>query len=155
MNIYTVSFFGHRKSKITSDIEHKLNKLLENIIKQNDFVEFIIGRDGEFDLFATSIIKQAIKKYSNGNTSLILILPYMRSEYRNNIKNFLNYYDEIEICSKSANAYYKSAIQIRNKDMVDRSDLVICCIQHINGGAYKTIQYAKKQNCKIINIAEE
>lgn len=70
-------------------------------------------------------------------------------------KNFLDYYDEVEICAESSEAHYKSAIQIRNRNMVDRSDLIVCCIQHTGGGAYKTIQYAKKKNCKIINLAED
>jgi hypothetical protein len=38
--------------------------------------------------------------------------------------------------------------------MIDRSDLVVCWIQHKSGGAYKTIQYAEKQNRRIINLAE-
>ena len=74
------------------------------------------------------------------------------AEFRDNEKNFLDYYDDIEICEQSAKAHYKSAMQIRNRAMVDRSDLVICCIQHKNGGAYKTVQYAKKHNKDIINV---
>lgn len=39
--------------------------------------------------------------------------------------------------------------------MIDRADLVICCIQHESGGAYKSIQYAKKLSKRIINLADE
>ncbi|EGC02912.1 hypothetical protein CUS_6646 [Ruminococcus albus 8] len=39
--------------------------------------------------------------------------------------------------------------------MIDRSDLVICCIQHKSGGAYRTIQYAEKQCKKIVNFTDE
>lgn len=56
---------------------------------------------------------------------------------------------------ESAETHYKSAIQIHNRNMVDRSNLVVCCIQHKSGGAFKTVQYAKKQNCKIVNLAKE
>ena len=58
-------------------------------------------------------------------------------------------------------AYYydfdadKSAIQVRNRNMIDRADLVVCCIQHKSGGAYRTIQYAEKQGKKIVNLADE
>ena len=38
--------------------------------------------------------------------------------------------------------------------MVDRSDLVVCYVDHESGGAYKTIQYAEKREKKIINVAE-
>ena len=78
-----------------------------------------------------------------GNCSLIWVLPYMKAEFRDNEKEYLDYYDDIEICEQSAKAHFKSAMQIRNRAMVDRSDLVICCIQHKSVGAYKTVQYAE------------
>lgn len=127
MNIYTVSFFGHRKIENPSEIEKRLDRLLHNIITQNEYVEFLIGRDGEFDLLAASAIRRAVKSYGCGNTSLILILPYMKAEYRDNKREYLEYYDEIEVCVEAAGAHYKSAIQVRNRGMVDRSDLVVCC----------------------------
>ena len=40
-----------------------------------------------------------------------------------------------------------------NRVMLDRSDLVICCIERNKGGAYQTMQYAQKQGKEIINIA--
>ena len=155
MNIYTVSFFGHREIENPIEIEKRLDRLLHDVITQKEYVEFLIGREGEFDLLAASVIRRAVRNYGCGNTSLILVLPYMKAEYRNNKREYLDYYDEIEVCNESSEAHYKSAIQVRNKNMVDRSDLVICCIQRNSGGAYKTVQYAKKQNCRIVNLAEE
>ena len=155
MNIYTVSFFGHRHIENGAEIEKRLDKLLYDIITQKEYVEFLIGRDGEFDLLASCVIKNAIRRYAYGNTNFTLVLPYMKAEYRDNKRYYLDYYDEIEICSDSAKAHPKSAILIRNQSMVDRSDLVICCIQHKSGGAYKTVQYAYKQGKKIINLASE
>ena len=154
MDIYTVSFFGHREVERAAEIESKLNKLLHDLITQKEYVEFLIGRDGEFDLLAVSSIRRAVKQYGYGNTSIILVLPYMKAEYRDNEQNYLSYYDEVEICSESSNAHYKSAIQLRNRSMVDRSDLVVCCIQHKSGGAYKTAQYAKKQGKQVRNLAD-
>ena len=153
MGIYTVSFFGHRKIENPSDIENRLDDILYDIITKNEYVEFLIGRDGDFDLLASSVIKRAIHKYGYGNTSFILVLPYMNARYRDNKHSYLAYYDEVEICAESAKAHYKSAIQIRNRKMVERSDLVICYIQHRSGGAYKTIQYDEKKNCKIVDLA--
>ena len=79
----------------------------------------------------------------------------MKAEYRDNEKEFLDYYDEVEVCAESSEAHPKSAIQIRNRSMIDRTDLVVCCIQHKNGGAYATIRYAEKQGKKIVNLADE
>ncbi len=153
MDIYTVSFFGHREAERASEIESKLDQLLHDLITQKQYVEFLVGRDGEFDLLAASAIRRAVNQYGYGNTSIILVLPYMKAEYRDNEQNYLSYYDEVEICSESSNAYYKSAIQVRNRCMVDRSDLVVYCIQHKSGGAYKTVQYAQKCKKEIINLS--
>lgn len=155
MNIHTVSFFGHRVIERPSEIEQRLDRLLHDLITQKEYVDFLIGRDGDFDLLAASAVRRAVRKYGCGNTALILVLPYMRAEYRDNEQNYLDYYDEVEICAESSAAHYKSAIQARNRSMVDRSDLVACCIQHQSGGAYRTVQYARKQNRCIVNLADE
>ncbi|MDE6708638.1 MAG: hypothetical protein K2K06_11465 [Oscillospiraceae bacterium] len=58
------------------------------------------------------------------------------------------------VCPYSSNSHYKSAYQFRNQNMIDRSDLVLCCIEHESGGAYQSIRYAHQQQCQIINLAE-
>ena len=79
MEIYTVSFFGHREVEGASDIESRLDWLLHDLITQKQYVEFLIGRDGDFDLLVASAIRRAVKQYGCGNTSLILVLPYMKA----------------------------------------------------------------------------
>ena len=56
MNIYTVSFFGHRYIERGTEIENRLDKLLHDLITQKEFVDFLIGRDGDFDLLASAAI---------------------------------------------------------------------------------------------------
>ena len=155
LSIYTVSFFGHRSVEKSAEMEKRLDTLLHDLIMQKEYVEFLIGRDGDFDLLASAAIKRAVRENDFGNTHFTLVLPYMKAEFRDNEKEYLDYYDEVEVCAESAGAYPKEAIQIRNRNMVDRSDLVVCCIQHKSGGAYKTMQYAEKQDKHIINLAYE
>ena len=152
MEIYTVSFFGHREVERAAEIGSKLDQLLHDLITQKQYVVFLVGRDGEFDLLVASAIRRAVKQYGYGNTSLILVLPYMKAEYRDNEQSYLDYYDEVEICADSSEVHYKSAIQVRNRCMVDRLDLVVCCIQHKSGGAYKTVQYAIKNGKRIVYL---
>ncbi len=154
MDIYTVSFFGHREVEMAAEIESRLERLLHDLITRKQYVEFLVGRDGEFDLLAASAIRRAVNQYGCGNTSLILVLPYTKAEYRDNEQSYLDYYDEVEICADSSEVHYKSAIQVRNRSMVDRSDLVVCCIQHKSGGAYRTMQYAEKQGKQVRNLAD-
>lgn len=154
MNTYTVSFFGHREIDKPLEIENRLEKLIRDLIEQKEYVEFLVGRDGEFDLLVSSTIRRITAVASYGNTAHVLVLPYMKAEYRDNTQSYHNYYNEVEICEKSAEAHPKSAIQIRNRSMVDRSDLVVCCIQHNSGGAYKTVKYALNNGFEVCNLAD-
>jgi predicted Rossmann fold nucleotide-binding protein DprA/Smf involved in DNA uptake len=79
----------------------------------------------------------------------------MTADCANNRESFENYYDRIEVCEAAASAHFKSAIQVRNRAMVDRSNLVICCIERKAGGAYQTIRYAEKQGKHIVNVADD
>lgn len=155
MNVYTISFFGHRVINGFTGMTERLENIIENFVRSKEYVEFLVGRDGDFDILVSSVIHRITKKYDYGNTAHVLVLPYMRAEYRDNEESFLKYYDEVEICEKSCNVYYKSAIQIRNRAMVDRSELVVCYVENRHGGAYSTMQYALKQCKKVINIADE
>lgn len=155
MDTYTVAFFGHRYLDNPFQIEERLDIIIEKLIRENEYVEFLVGKNGEFDQYVSSAICRAKKKYRDDNNFHVLVLPYPTAEYLNNVKYFEEYYDEIEICQASAKAHFKGAIQIRNREMVDRADLIVCCIDHEYGGAYQTIQYAQKQNKKIINLATE
>lgn len=155
MNTYTVSFFGHREINNPSEIEIKLEKIIRNIIEQKEYVDFLVGRDGEFDQLVSSTIRRITAIYSYGNSSHILVLPYVKAEYRDNQKSYLDYYDEVEVCAESSAAHYKTAIFVRNMNMVDRSDLVVCYIQHNSGGAYKSVRYAKSNGVKIYNLADD
>lgn len=151
MNVFTVSFFGHRIIEDISRIEKNLIKVLNHIIENNDYIRFLICREGEFDWLVSSVISRVT--YCRHNSYTVLVLPYMKSAYRDKKFDYSMFYNEIEICQEASEAYFKEAFHIRNKSMIDRSDLVICCIQHKSGGAYKAVQYAIKQNKKIINIS--
>ena len=153
MDIYTVSFFGHRELPNLWRYEDILEKHIRNLIENKQYVEFLVGRDGDFDQLASSTIIKCTKALDYGNTHHTLVLPYMRADYRDNEEYFLRYYDEVEICEASSSAHYKSAIAIRNRYMVDRSDLIIFFVSH-SGGAYNTLKYAEKQGKIFINIAE-
>ena len=153
MDIFTVSFFGHRKLYHTEQYKSILKKHICGFIESKDYVEFLVGRDGDFDLLVSSVITKCTEMLDYGNTRHILVLPYMRADYRDNREYFLEYYDEVEVCPASSEAHYKSAITVRNRDMVDRSDLIVFCAEH-KGGAYDTMKYAEKQGKEYINIAD-
>ena len=154
MNLYAVSFFGHRQIDNVFIIEQRLEMMIRKLLVSKEYVEFLVGRDGEFDQLVASVVRRFKRTVRDDNSSLVLVLPYATAEYRNNEQSFHAYYDEVEICTESAENHFKAAHQIRNRTMVDRSDLVVFCVEHNSGGAYQTMQYAKKANANIINLPD-
>ena len=154
MNTYTVSFFGHRMIDNALEIENRLEHLIRTLLRKHEYVEFLVGRDGEFDQLVSSVVRRCKREYRSDNSAHVLVLPYVTAEFRDNEESFREYYDEIEICGSAADGYFKGAHQIRNREMVDRSDLVIFCVQRENGGAWQTMKYARKQGVPSINLCD-
>ena len=154
MNTYTVAFFGHRILSDHFAIESRLEPILHDLINKKEYVEFLVGRDGEFDQLVSSMIRKAKESYAYGNVSHILILPYDRADYRDNRECYEAYYDEIEICPEAAAAPPKAAILVRNKCMIDHSDLIISAIERNTGGAFKAVRYAEQQGKTVLNLAK-
>lgn len=152
----TVSLFGHRIIDDSQTVEQKLYELLRIIMSRGDReVEFLVGRNGDFDLIATSVIRRLKKELNAENVFLTLVLPYETAELRNNTEAFENYYDSIEISEASADKNFKYAITARNRDMIDRSDTVVVYVKNQSGGAYQSLRYAEKNDKRIINLYSE
>lgn len=148
----TVSLFGHRIIEDAQFVEQKLFELLRIIIQGNREVEFLVGRNGEFDLTVASVIRRLKKEIYSENVFLTLVMPYETAELKNNIEAFESYYDSVEICEACADKNFKQAFTVRNRDMVDRSDLVVVYVKNNSGGAYQTLQYAEKNEKRIVNL---
>ena len=155
LDIYTVAFFGHRYIDNPFKVEERLEEQIHKLLTEHEYVDFLVGRNGDFDRYASSSVLRVRKRYRDDNSSLVLVLPYAMAEYLNNEENFHDYYTDVEISYAASKAHPKSAIQIRNREMVDRADLILCYIEQKEGGAWKTVQYAMKQNKSVINLAED
>ena len=154
LNVYTVSFFGHRVMEDPLPLVRRLETLIRRLLKEKEYIEFLVGRDGEFDQIVSSTVRCCKRTIRADNSALVWVMPYITAEYRDNENSFRDYYDEIEVCGASAGVYFKGAIQARNREMVDRSNLVVFCIYHESGGAWQTMKYAKKQGKACVNIAD-
>ena len=113
-----------------------------------------VGRDGDFDQIATSAVKRAQHGYAKHRCDIAWVMPYPKAEYTQNTEDFDKYYDYVIVCQDSEKVHPKQAIQVRNKWMVDRSNLAVFWVEHENGGAYKTMKYAEKSEIDHINMAE-
>ena len=155
LEIFTVAFFGHRYIDNPLKVEELLEKQIRRLINEKEYVDFLVGRNGEFDQCVSSTVLRVRKNVRDDNSALVLVLPYVTAEYLNNKEYFHDYYTDVEISYSASMAHPKSAIQIRNREMVDRADLVICYIENKEGGAWQTLKYAMEKEKNIINLAED
>lgn len=155
LKIYTIAFFGYRFIDNPFLVDDFLDDYLQKLLNEREYLDFLVGRNGDFDQLCSSAVLRAKKRYRDDNSSLILVLPYDTAHYRDNQDGYEDYYDDIEVCFDASRTHPKGAIQKRNRYMVDRADLIMCYIDHESGGAYQTIQYAKKQGKEIINIIKK
>ncbi len=149
---YTVCLFGHRLIENVIDVETALRNAIEKILSDHEYVEFLIGREGEFDILAVSVIRAVARCRDDGNCTLTLVMPYIRADFEKNQSEYEAYYDSVELCEQSDAAPPKAAIRIRNRTMVNRSDLCVFYVTHPSGGAYQTMKYAESINRNILRI---
>ena len=125
MEMYTVSFFGHRIIDDLNKVQNELENIISKIVSEHEYVQFLVGRDGDFDIIAASAVRKVKKILFIDNVDLNLVLPYMRAEISNNIEYMLDYYNDIQVDDDARKAHFKAAIKIRNQNMVKKSQLVI------------------------------
>ena len=75
MRTFTVSFFGHRQIEAPFQVESQLEKLISQLLQQNEFVEFLVGREGEFDQLVSSTIRRCKRQRFCGKSQKIHIPP--------------------------------------------------------------------------------
>lgn len=152
LSVYTVCFFGHRQVDDFQSVDQAVENLIEDLLKTHEYVEFLIGREGEFDQIVCSAVLRCKKRMDSANCSLTWVMPYLKAKYSNNQESYNNYYDFVEVCEQSAHAHPKAAIQLRNQAMVDRSDLCVFYVSKRMGGAYQTLRYAERTGANMINL---
>ena len=84
MRAYTVSFFGHRIIENSLDIERQLEAFVRSLLFEKEYVEFLVGRDGDFDQLVSSTVRRCKRIVRDDNSSLVLVLPYATAEFREN-----------------------------------------------------------------------
>ena len=151
MNTYRIAFIGHRKIEGHNDLEDKIEELARDAMRNNDFVEFLMGRNGDFDISAASAVRRARKAFGEESSALILVQPYSMKDD----EYYEHYYDSI-LYPIDKKTHYKKAITKRNEWLVDHADLLVAFVENEKaGGAYTALKYAEKQGVENINLGED
>ena len=146
-------FAGHSslgdRDKIYADTVNQIEKL---IIEEN-VSQFRVGHYGDFDFLCARAVRYLKEKYPH--IHLDLLIPYVTANIRDLKLYYNENYDSITVAEIPENTPKRFYISKCNEYMVDTSDFLICYVKHDWGGAYRTLQSAKrKKHIKIYNLAE-
>ena len=144
-----IAFCGHADYIKHEPHEQILLDILQTEIGNNP-VELFFGGYGSFDTFA---LQCGIKyRRMHPNTKLILVTPYLSKASFCYMKNNKTTYDTV-LYPPLENIPPKYAIVHRNRWIVEQADLIIAYVNHPWGGAFTTLQHAKKKEKRIFNLA--
>ena len=154
MDAFTVTFFGHKNTKETAELNKYLEQNIHRLLARKKYVQFLVGRDSEFDRIASAAVRRVRKEYRDDNSSLTLVVPDIKSKYLEDVEDEENFYNSIEVCLPASVARPKYAIHVRNRTMIDRSNLILCYLTRESPIAWKSVQYAIQQGKMVINLAD-
>lgn len=141
-----ITFIGHSKLKNVSEVEVALREVMEKYISPGNRITFYCGGYGEFDLLCARVVRD-MKNIANCES--ILVIPYLnRGKEKTDSLYDQTLYPPIESVPP------KLAILKRNEWMIDESDIVIAFVEFSFGGAVRALEYAKRKNKTIVNLAE-
>ena len=150
MEIYRVSFIGHREVDNFRFVEEQIENVVKELIDKKEFVELYVGRNGEFDIMVASIIKRVQRDYGKANNSHILVIPYPIAD----MEDMKKYYDEVWYPDELHGVHYKAAITKRNEWFINNSEMLVAYVEREYGGAYECLKKARQKGIKIMLVAK-
>jgi len=148
----TCIFCGHSRLYGQTDIiKGKCLTIAEALIVSGSVDCFLIGNYGDFDGIAASVCLSLKKKYPQ--ISVNLVLPYYRPHLDEYDKERYARFDSV-ITPGLEEVPHRYRIIKANEYMVDQADAVIAYVKY-DGGAAKTLTYAKRHKKQIINLTTE
>ena len=158
-------FTGYRPEKYKFDIDGDSSDATVLKVKPARYVneliskgvtEFYCGCARGFDIFAAEAVLEA-KKY-HPTTKLISVMPFRDMNrgwepgWTDRLMRVLDQSDDVIVI---ADGYRRGVYDIRNRYMVDHSEYVITYFDGAVGGTRNTLDYAKRKNRVVVNLADE
>ena len=75
LDIFRVSFIGHRVVDEYRQVEEELDEVIELLHRKYGFIDFNVGRNGEFDELATQAVRRFRREWEEW-CELTLVEPY-------------------------------------------------------------------------------
>lgn len=155
MKKQTCCFTGHRKipPEQYKNIVKRLKLEITDLIYKG-VIYFGVGGALGFDTMAAQAVLELRRIYPQ--IKLILVLPCKTQTQSWNETDKVTYEAIKKACDKYvyvSEEYTYDCMYIRNRHLVNNSNYCICYLTKQTGGTAYTVEYAKKNGLKVINIA--
>ena len=153
-------FTGHSIHKLKTD-EKTVKEQLEKQIRisiENGVRTFITGMATGVDIYAGEVVAE-IKK-SDPSIRLIAAIPWKgqtmkwSDEWKERHAALLTQCDDVVIVNEGYKGYHRCFYHVRDRWMVDHSDMVIAYYNGTAGGTQYTMEYAREKGKELIVIDE-
>lgn len=148
-----ISFAGHSLISSSNKVKEMVKEQIRNNIVDCPSVTCYLGGYGDFDRICALACRELKQEYMS--FEVVYIAPYINLSEQAKIKEMQN----CGLCDTSIyppieNVPPRFAILKRNEWMMSKADLIIAYVNCSYGGAYKSLQVAKRRKKKIINICD-
>ncbi len=144
-----ITFTEHGEMIVSKELRERIRQILCAAIPREP-VTCYCGGYGMFDSTCAGVIHELKQEYTM--LTSVFVTPY-HDEKRLTLIKACGLYDKIH-CPDIGNTPPRFAIIKRNEYMIDCADHVIAYVKNTYGGAYRTLQYAKRKKKTILNLAE-
>lgn len=146
-----ISFAGHSDVPVCKSIKEIVKVQIRNNIVDCESVVCYLGGYGNFDEICAYACRELKEEFPY--IELVYVTPYINLSEQGKITEMIDrkLYDA-SIYPPIENVPPKFAILKRNEWMMKNADLVVAYVNRRYGGAYKSLQMARRKKKKIINI---
>lgn len=148
-----ITFAGHAFISSNNRIKEIVKEQIKNHVDSSGHITCYLGGYGNFDEICACACRE-LKQEKHG-IEVVYVSPYFSLQEQAKIKEMERggLYDS-SIYPPLEKTPPRFAISKRNEWMMTNADLIIAYVNHSYGGAYKSLQVAKRKNKKIINICD-
>lgn len=148
-----ISFAGHSCISSRDKVKEIIKEQIRNYMTNAKYVTCYLGGYGDFDELCACACREL--KQESANIELVYVTPYISLSEQAKIKEMqrCGLYDT-SIYPPIENSPPRFAISRRNEWMMKNADIIIVYVDHNYGGAYKSLQVAKRRKKKIINVCD-
>ena len=151
--VMKIAFAGHARIASNKKLKETVKEQIRKSIGEEQAVTCYLGGYGDFDEICALVCRELKREYPC--IEVVYVTPYMSMSEQAKIKDMqMRGMFDASIYPPIENTPPRFAILKRNEWMMTNADVIIAYVTHNYGGAYKSLEVAKRKKKKIINICE-